>query len=443
MMIAKLALPRRTFLRGLGATLALPMLDAMVPALSGVGDAAVPPRRLGFVYFPNGANMDKWTPALDGADFELSLILKPLEPIRRRLVVVSGLGNDPANAHGDGGGDHSRASAAWLNATHPRKTEGADIRAGTTVDQIAAHSLGGEARLPSLELAIEGADLTGNCGGAGYSCVYTDTISWRSPTTPLPTENNPRVVFEQLFGDGSSAAERRIQRDKDRSILDALLQDVQGLQTKLGRPDRNRVEEYLDAIREVERRIERSEAQSDQHLTLPQPPIGIPYAFDEHCRLMYDLQVLAYQADITRVTTFMLGREVSQRTYAEIGVPDPHHAISHHQDDPEKLAKLAAINTYHVDLFAYFLERLRDTPDGDGSLLDHSMILYGGGISDGNVHSHSSLPVVLAGGAGQFRGGRHLRCSPDTPLANLYVSMLNRIDVRIEQVGDSTGSLDL
>jgi hypothetical protein len=446
MMITRKSLPRRTFLRGVGATLALPLLDAMVPALTATArTAANPVRRLGFVYIPNGANMAQWTPAAAGSAFELSPTLQPLSALRDRVTIVSGLGNGPADAWGDGGGDHSRGPAAWLSATHPRRTEGADIQAGTTIDQVVAEAIGGDTLLPSLELATEATGLVGDCGGAGYSCVYIDTLCWRTPAAPMPMENNPRAVFELLFGDGSSRDERIVRMRQDRSILDAVTRELSGFHKVLGAPDRGRVNEYLDAIRAIERRIQRAEAQThDLDLSLPDRPVGVPDSFEDHVRLMFDLQALAYQADITRVTTFMLSRELSQRAYVELGVSDPHHAISHHQDDPEKLAKLAKINTYHMTLFAEYLEKLRGTPDGDGSLLDHSLILYGGGISDGNLHSHSPLPTLLAGGAaGRLKGGRHLAYPKDTPLSNLLVSIVNKMDVPIETIGDSTGALDL
>jgi hypothetical protein len=446
MMITRKALSRRTFLRGMGATLALPLLDAMVPALTAATKtAASPVRRLGFVYIPNGANMAQWTPAATGSDFQLSPTLQPLMPLRDRVTILSGLGNSPADAWGDGGGDHSRGPAAWLSATHPRRTEGADILAGRTIDQVVAEKLGSDAQLPSLELATEATGLVGDCGGAGYSCVYIDTLCWRTPSAPMPMESNPRAIFELLFGDGSSREERIVRMRENRSILDAVTRELSGFHHVLGAPDRTRVNEYLDAIREIERRIQRAEKQThDVDLPLPERPVGVPDSFEEHVRLMFDLQLLAYQADITRVTTFMLSRELSQRAYVELGVSDPHHAISHHQDDPEKLAKLAKINTYHMSLFAEYLEKLRSTPDGDGSLLDHSLILYGGGISDGNLHSHSPLPTLLAGGAaGRLKGGRHLAYPKDTPLSNLLLSIVNKMDVPVETLGDSTGALDL
>ena len=446
MIITKMSLPRRTFLRGVGSALALPLLDAMVPAATALAQtAASPTKRLGFIYIPNGANMGRWTPSTDGA-LELSPTLSPLAPVRDQVVIPTGLAHRQAEAWGDGNGEHSRASGVWLNGVHPKRTEGADVRAGTTVDQIAASTLGRDTPLPSLELSLENSFVVGNCDN-GYSCVYTNTISWRTPTTPLPMEHNPRVVFERLFGEGGTTTERLARLDEDRSILDAVRDDMRRLEQKLGASDRARVGQYLDAVREIERRIQRVEATADE-AELPENlarPVGIPESFDEHARLMFELQALAFQADITRVFTFLVGREQSAQSYPEIGVPDAHHTTSHHQLDPAKLEQYAKINTYHVDLLSGFLQRLQSTPDGDGSLLDHSLILYGGGISDGDQHSHIDLPLVLAGGgAGQLQGGRHVRYPTDTPMTNLLVAMLDKAGVApAEQFGDSTGRLDL
>ena len=446
MIITKMGLPRRTFLRGVGATLSLPLLDAMVPALTAITKAAGKPvQRLGFIYIPNGANMFAWTPKGEGTNLELSPILSPLAPFRDQVIVPTGLAHRMAEALGDGNGAHSRASAVWLNGVHPKQSEGADIRAGTTVDQFAAQELGKDTPLPSLELALENAYRVGACEN-GYSCVYSNTLCWRAPTTPLPMEVNPRIVFERLFGDGGSPAERRAQIETDRSILDSVTENLARLRQRLGPGDRTRVSEYLDAVREIERRIQRAEAQTGVDSTLPtfERPVGIPETFDEHAKLMFDLQWLALQADITRVFTFLIGKELSNRTYPEIGVPDPHHATSHHQNEPGRLEKLIKLNTYHVTLFARFLERLRSTPDGDGNLLDHSMVLYGGGISDGDQHSHVDLPLVLVGGgAGQLRGGRHLKYPTYTPMANLLLTLLDKVGVRAETLGDSTGGLKL
>ena len=440
------ALPRRTFLRGVGATLALPLLDAMVPAASALARTVVAPvKRLGFIYIPNGANMAKWTPVDDGTNLTLSPTLSPLQAVQDQVVIPTGLAHRQAEAWGDGNGEHSRASATWLNGIHPKRTEGADVRAGTTADQIAARALGADTPLPSLEISLENSFVVGNCDN-GYSCVYTNTIAWRSPTTPLPMEHNPRVVFERLFGEGGTAAERQARLGEDRSILDAVREDMHRLQRDLGPGDRTRVTQYLDAVREIERRIQQAERQSRESV-LPEVldrPVGIPETFDEHARLMFDLQALAFQADITRVFTFLIGREQTSQSYPQIGVADPHHATSHHQLDVEKLEKYAKINTYHVSLLASFLEKLRDLEDGDGSLLDHSMVVYGGGISDGDQHSHIDLPLILAGGgAGQLEGGRHLRYPTDTPMANLLLSMLAKAGVHEEDLGDSTGHLPL
>ena len=416
MIIRKLAMPRRTFLRGAGATVALPLLDAMVPALSALSTtAAAPVRRLGFVYIPNGAVMQQWTPAETGSGFALSPILQPLAPYKDQLTVVTGLAHGQAEPLGDGNGEHSRASATWLNGVHPKQTEGADVQAGMTADQIAAAGLGQDTPLPSLELAIDLDGLVGNCEN-GYSCVYLNTVAWRSATTPLPMENNPRVVFERLFGDGGTTEQRVAEM---------------------------RIDQYLDSVRALERRIQLAEAQSAT-VELPDldRPVGIPGTYEDHVKLMFDLLALAYQADLTRVFTFMLGRELGGRTYPHLGVPDPHHGLSHHRNDPEKLDKLARINTYHMGLFAHFLENLQSTSDGDGSLLDHSMVMYGGGLGDSNDHAHFDLPeLVVGGGAGRLRGGRHLRYPKDTPVNNLLVSMLDKAGLPAERFGDATGQI--
>jgi hypothetical protein len=443
MMITKKSLPRRTFLRGMGVAVALPLLDAMVPALSAMAKtAARPVRRLGFIYIPNGAVMDQWTPTGDGPAFEFSPILSPLAPFRDRLTIVTGLSQKQAESLGDGGGDHSRAPSTWLSGVHIKKAEGADIFAGTTVDQLAARELGKSTRVPSIELALDAPDLVGICS-VGYSCAYQNTISWRTPTTPLPMENNPRLVFEQLFGEGGRPEDRLTQAREDRSILDSVINEVRRLQTALGPGDRAKVTQYLEAIRDIEGRIQKAEEQSATNIPLPGRPLGIPTLFEEHAKLMFDLQVLAYQADVTRVASMLMGREETNRTYNEIGVPDPHHSTSHHQDDPVKLAKLTKINTFHVQLLAYYLDKLRSVADGDQSLLDSVMVVYGGGISDGNLHDHVNLPLLVAGGGGgRLKGGRHLRCPKYTPMCNLLVSLLDKVDAPAEQFGDSTGSLE-
>ena len=443
MMIRKLSLPRRTFLRGLGATVALPLLDAMVPALTAEArTAARPVRRLGFIYIPNGAVMQQWTPAETGPGYALSPILQPLAPFRDQLTVVSGLAHGQAEPLGDGNGEHSRASSTWLNGIHPKQTEGSDVQAGITADQLAAQHIGRDTPLPSLELAIDLDGLVGNCEN-GYSCVYLNTVAWRSPTTPLPMENNPRVVFERLFGDGGTTEQRVAEMRRDRSILDSVTDDLADLERSIGKGDRARLDQYLDSIRALERRITLSEAQSaDAELPALARPVGIPDNFEDHVRLMFDLVSLAWQADITRVFTFMLGRELGGRTYPHLGVPDPHHGLSHHRNDPEKLDKLARINTYHVGLFTHLLENLRTAPDGLGSVLDHAMVMYGGGLGDSNDHAHFDLPeIVVGGGAGRLKGGRHLRYPKDTPVNNLLVSMLDKVGLSAGNFGDATGRI--
>ena len=443
MMITKMALPRRTFLRGMGAAVGLPLLDAMVPALSAMTrTAANPARRLAFVYIPNGAYHAAWTPEATGAGFALSPSLEPLEAVRDQVVVVSNLAHRQLESLGDGGGDHSRASAGWLSGVHAKRTEGADVAVGTTADQIAAREIGQSTPLASLELALDAADIVGHCD-AGYACAYMNTISWRTPTTPNPMERNPRAVFERLFGAGDSAADRLREMQMDRSILDSVTEEVGRLEQSLGAGDRRRVTEYLEAIRETERRIQKTEHyNSTRELAVPGRPIGVPEDFETHAKLMIDLQVLAYQADLTRVITFAFGREASYRTFPAIGVTDPHHALSHHQNNEQKLANLAKVNTYHVQTFAYYLDKLRGTPDGDGTLLDHTLLLYGSGMSDGNLHNHSPLPLLMAGGAdGRLKGGRHLRYPAETPMTNLLLSMLDMVGVRTERLGDSTGRL--
>ncbi|MEE2776739.1 MAG: DUF1552 domain-containing protein [Acidobacteriota bacterium] len=440
-------LPRRAFLRGVGATVALPLLDSMVPAFTALAQTpAQPPRRLGVVYVPHGAVMNKWTPATTGSNFELTPILQPLAPFRDRFLVLSGLDNEPASARkGDPAGGHGRIGGAFLTGVHAKPTEGADVRAATSLDQIAAAHLRDETQLASLQLALEATDLAGACD-VGFSCSYVNTLSWSSPTTPLPTQNNPRAVFERLFGDSdttdSAARLERIQ--EDRSILDSVGDKVSALERRLGSGDRTKLSEYLEALRDVERRIQIAESQSDRELPVVERPSGgIPPTFEEHARLMIDLQVLAYQSDLTRVITFMISKELSNRTYPEIEVPDPHHPLSHHIGDPHKLEKLARLQTFHMQQFAYYLERLAATPDGDGSLLDNVMLLYGSGMSDSNTHMNLDLPILLAGGGGgQISGGRHLRFAPGTPLANLYLTLLDKMGVPAESIGDSNGRIE-
>ena len=445
MMIFKKAIPRRTFLKGVGATLALPLLDGMVPAMAAVGDSQRV-NRLSFVYVPNGIIMDQWTPATEGAGFEMTPILEPLAPYRDQMLVLSGLDCKNANPQpGEGGGDHERGSGAFLTGVHPKKTGGTDIEAGTSIDQVAAKELGNQTELASLELTLDFAEFVGGCD-PGYSCAYTNTLCWRSPNTPIPMENNPRAVFERLFGssDTTDPAERLARIKKDRSILDAVRQDVARLVPGLGPTDRRKLTEYLDAVRDVERRIQKAEEQSSQELPSLVRPVGIPATFEDHIKLMFDLQVLAYQTDKTRVITFLLAHEQSTRAYPEIGIHDPHHPLTHHSGDQEKIAKVVQIQTYHAKMFSYFLEKMRSTPDGDGSLLDHMMIVYGGSISDANVHKHEDLPILLLGGGdGRIKGGRHVRYPKDTPVSNLFLALLDNLGVTKESFGDSTGHLSV
>jgi len=450
MFITKRALPRRTFLRGVGATLALPLLDAMVPAATALAQtAANPVRRLGFIYLPNGVarnftGINYWTPAGEGTGFELSPILSPLAPYRDRLLVVSGLAQHQADAFADGAnGDHTRGTSSWLTGVHCKRTEGADVRNGISADQIAASHLGQSTALPSLELAIDLNFLGGQCENS-YSCAYLNTLAWTSDTTPLPTENNPRIVFERLFGDGGSPEQRLAQAKQNQSILDSVRGDLAKLQASLGTGDRTTVTEYLDSVRELERRIQRIEARDGSELPTLDRPAGVPDRFDEHVKLMYELQWLAFRSDMTRVVTFMLGRELNFRTYPEIGITEGHHGLSHHQDNPTQLAKYARLNTYQTELFAWFLDKLKSTPEGDGTLLDHSMFLYGAALSNPNLHAHYDLPLaVVGGGAGQLRGGRHLVYRSETPMTNLLLSLLDKAGVPVEKLGDSTGRLEL
>ncbi len=439
-------LARRTALRGLGTAVALPLLDAMVPAAAASRvRPGKPALRLGFVYVPNGI-MDlqgEWTPQGEGVDFEFSEILRGLAPFREHLVVLSGLAQVNGRAGPDGAGDHARAGATFLTGARPVKTEGSGICAGVSADQIAARELGQHTQFASLETGIEEASIAGGCD-SGYSCAYTNTISWRSPTTPNPVEDNPRRLFERLFGDGAStdSAERLAMLRERRTILDFVREDLARLRADVGASDQRKLEEYAEAIRDLERRIERAEAQSTRELPTMMRPGGVPDDFADHVRLMLDLQVLAYRADLTRVTTFMMGREGTWRSYPGIGVSDAHHAVTHHSHDPEKIAKTILINKHHVAMFAYLLEKLRTTEDGDGTLLDHSLVLYGSSIADGNQHTHHDLPLVLAGGGyGQIRGGRHVRYPRETPMNNLLLSLLDMAGVPAEQLGDSTGKL--
>ncbi len=441
MIVTGKSLPRRAFLRGLGTTLALPLLDSMVPAFAATG-AAKSPTRLGFIYHPVGMIMDKWTPAVEGAGFEFTPIMKALEPFRRNLVVLTGLAQVNGRALGDGPGDHAREGATWLTGVHPKRSE-SNIGAGISVDQIAAREFGKQTQLASLEIGLESPGLAGACD-QNYSCAYTNTVSWRTPTIPLPMETNPRAVFERLFGDGESTnpdARREMLRQQ-RSILDYVAGSIDRLETKLGARDRGKLTEYLEAIRDIERRIQKAEMQSAE-LKLPamERPAAAPEAFEEHARLMMDLQVIAYQTDMTRVITFMLGRAGSNRSYRAIGISDGHHTLSHHMNDPEKIEKVSKIDAHLVDTFAYYLNKLKSTPDGDGSLLDHTMIVYGSALGDANIHTHHDLPTAVIAGSSLIKGGRHLRYPKETPLNNLFLNLLDKAGAPSENFGDSTGKL--
>jgi Protein of unknown function (DUF1552) len=441
MIVAKKAISRRTVLRGIGTTVALPLLDAMVPALTASQNTpAKAVRRLGVVYHPNGIIYDNWLPKGVGAKFEFSPILSPLEPFRDKLVVLTGLACRQAEALGDGGGDHSRASGGYLTGVHVKKSDSV-VGNAISMDQIAARALERETQLSSLQLTADDNSLVGSCD-VGYSCAYSSTLSWLTPTLPLMAENNPRVVFERLFG-ASDSTDPRVRASRlrqDRSILDSVTDRVRQLQRKLGATDNRKVNDYLTSLRDVERRIQKAEEQSSNEVPDVDRPAGIPDGFEPHVQLLYDLQLLAYQSDLTRVITFMYGREQTARPYPQIGIPEPHHPLTHHQNDPVKMEKCTTIQTYHLKLFAQYLEKLQSTPDGDGSLLDHAIILYGAGISNSDRHTHGPLPtLVLGGGAGTIKGGRHLVYPDDTPLTNLHVTLLDKMGVPAEKLGDSTG----
>ena len=441
MIALRKSIPRRTMLRGLGASLALPLLDGMIPALTARAQtAAAPVHRFGVVYVPNGMVMEHYTPATEGASFQLSPTLQALAPFRSQTTVLSGL--DCIPSPGRPGGAHAKASTRYLTDISPPTSE-TWLDAGISVDQILANHLGSQTQLASLELAIESSDTAGACD-VGFACAYTNTISWRSANTPLPMQHNPRAVFERLFGDaGSTDARARLARIRQqRSVLDSIRQEIAGLRRELGTGDQGKLTEYLDSVRDVERRIERAESQSGRELPVLDRPAGAPASYEDHVKLMFDLEVLAYQLDLTRVITIMLGREFSGMTYPQVGVPDAHHPVTHHALEPEKIAKVAKINAYHVQLYSYLLEKLRATPDGDGSLLDHVTLMYGTGLSDCNAHSVTNVPVVLTGGgAGWLKGGRHVRYG-NLPLANLHLTLLDRFGVRWDRLGDSTGRLD-
>ena len=435
MIVTKQALPRRTILRGLGTSLALPLLDAMIPAMTALAATpAKPVRRLGFVYVPMGSTIAQWTPAgPSGRLGALSPTLSSLEAVKDQLTVVTNM--ELRNAYP---GTHATSNASFLSAATAKWTESSDYHLGTTVDQVAAQQIGQETRLPSLELAMDLLTTVGQCDN-GYACVYQNNLSWSSPTTPLPAEAHPRVAFERLFGDGGSAADRRAELRKNASLLDWVSADIARLQKKLGPGDRSKVNQYLDTVREVERRIQKAEAATaDSHLPDLDRPVGVPAAYADHAKLMFDLQTLALQGDVTRVISFQLARETSTRTYPEIGVSDPHHPLTHHNGDAEKMGKVARINAFHVSLFAYFLEKLKSTPDGDGSLLDHTLYMYGSGMGNPDVHDHVNLPILVAGGG---LGGRHIRYDKPTPLANLHLTMLDRAGVRVDAFADSKGKI--
>ena len=446
MIATRRALPRRTFLRGAGAMIGLPLLDAMVPAFASEAPIA---KRVGFIYLPNGVaknftGIDYWTPKGPGSKFELSPILAPLAAYRDRITVVSGLvaKNAEGNAEDGATGDHTKACAGWLTGMRCKRTEGSDIENGVSVDQIAAQALGKDTVLPSLELAIDLTMLAGMCDSA-YSCVYLNTLSWSTPTTPLPTENNPRVVFERLFGNGGTSAQRMALARQNRSILDYVNEDFGRLSGTLAPADRTHVDEYLQSVREVERRIQKLESGGEQaELTALDRPLGIPDEFGQHVKLMYELQALAFQADLTRVVTFMLGRELNFRTYPEIGLTQGHHTMSHHQEKPENIERYARLNTYQTDLFAAFLAKLAATPEGNGTLLDQSLFLYGASLSNPNLHAHMDLPLALIGGPAGSGAGHSVHPS-ETPMSNLLVTLLDRIGVPTPQVGDSTGPLEI
>jgi hypothetical protein len=446
MVVTKRSIPRRTFLRGTGAVLALPVLDAMTPAFAATTAA---PIRMSFMEVPNGImNLNgEWTPKAEGADFELSQTLQPLASFKDRMLLLTGLDQQQSAGLGfEVGGDHPRACTAWLTGTHAKMTSGADLRAGISADQIAAREFGKYTQLASLEIGLETPEVVGACESA-YGCAYYNTIAWRNETTPLPMENRPRVVFERLFGDSGSTdpAIRAALRDDDRSILDAVTDKVKQMRGKLGGADRGKIDQYLDAVRDVERRIQLAETQRDRDLPRVTAPVGIPGVFSDYFKLMADLMVLAWQTDMTRVCTFQMGHEMSGRAYPELGFGDSHHSVTHHHGDPEKIAKTAQINAFHTKMLAYYLDKLRQTPDGDGSLLDHSMVLYGGALNDGNLHLYTSLPLVLfAGGVNGIKGGQHIRYPTRTPMTNLLLTMLDKANVpHVERLGDSTGRLNL
>ncbi len=439
MFITRKALSRRKFLQGLGAAVSLPLLDAMVPALSAAPKA---PPRLGFIYIANGVIQKQWTPKMIGANFELTPTLSALANVKGSFNVLSGMAHLQADTFGDGTGDHPRASAAWLTGVHAydRTQPGVEVRLATTADQIAANAIGRDSRIPSLELTVD-FPTQGACDSG--DCFYINTVSWRNATTPNPAETHPRVVFERLFGDGGDAAARQARMKSEGSILDSLTQEMARLNKSLGVGDRTKLDEYFDSIRDIERRVNSPETQPTHSIELLERPTEIPDNFDAHTKLMFDLVALAFRADITRVFSMIMSRELSSRTFASIGVPDQHHAVSHHRNDPELIAKKAKIDLYQTQLFGYFLEKLQAAPDGDGSVLDHSLMMYGSGMGDGNLHRHFDLPCVLAGKlGGGFKTGYHIRYPDNTPMTNLLLTVLDKVGVPLEKLGDSTGRIE-
>lgn len=437
--ITRKSLPRRTFLRGVGASFALPLLDAMIPAATAaIKTPVIGVRRLGYIFMPMGCDESRWTPGSEDTLDKLSPILDSLKPVKDKMTVFTNMELRPAYP-----GSHATSNSSFLSAAKAKVTESSDYYLGTTADQVAAQQIGHQTQLPSLELAMDLMQTVGQCDN-GYACVYQNNLSWSSPTTPLPAEAHPRLVFENLFGEGGTPAERRVALRERASLLDSIADDMNRLKRELGASDQARVSEYLDSIREVERRIQNAEADSkDNPLPDLERPMGVPASYADHARLMFDLQLLAFQGDITRVTTFQIARETSNRTYPEIGVPDPHHPLSHHGDDPDKIARMAKINAFHVSLFAEYLEKLQNTREGNGSLLDNVLLLYGSGIGNPNVHNHTNLPIILAGGAaGGMKGNRHVRYKKPTPLANLHLTILDKVGVKLDTFGDSNGKIE-
>jgi len=438
-------LPRRTFLRGIGAAIGLPFLDAMTPAFAAPAKSAgKPPTRMAFVYVPNGIVMPEWTPAEEGAAYSFQRTMEPMTAFKDKMLVLSGLTHNGGRALGDGPGDHARAASSFLTGMHPRKTAGADIKIGVSVDQAAAQALGSATRFASLELALEDGRLVGSCD-SGYSCAYSNNLAWRTENSPLPPEINPRLVFERLFGAGDEledAASRARRLKYEKSILDTVTDETASLKSSLGSTDRRKLDEYLHSVREIEKRISNAERDS-KDLTPPfEKPAGAPFDYAAHAHLMYDLMTVAFQTDSTRIITFMMGREGSSRAYREIGISDAHHPLTHHRGNEEMIEKVRQINRYHVEQFAYWIDRLSKTPDGDGTLLDSAMVIYGSGLADGNRHTHHDLPVLLAGGGnGKLKPGRHVKYPVETPMANLFVAMLDKMGVNMDQLGDSNGKL--